>query len=279
MEESNKNKTIEDDQSNYRSNITQTEEEELISSRHITSNNNNSKKDNNNNYNISDNNNNYKLSENNNNYNLSKNDHSTNVDTSKNIYPSKHKIILKSNSSKKSNVKINTSNTSYSHFINKSQDHILIDSKNKPRIPNLIRNIHYRNDLKKNDNDIFKYQPQSSFEQKLSKELLRLNNKYTIVKNRKFFSKINNTNLYWANYLDYGKYKQLKEIETRFELPNAFRKPKLRPLIYQPKDSVGRLGQNLYKADQANRLKKYFYNKYKIKNNQIININEENNEL
>ena len=60
---------------------------------------------------------------------------------------------------------------------------------------------------------------------------------------------------------------------------NAFGRPKLRPLIYQPKDSVGRLAQNLYKADQANRLKKYFYNKYAIKNNKIININEENNEL
>jgi hypothetical protein len=44
MEELNKYKTIEEDQSNYRSIITQTEEEELISSRYITSNNNNSKK-------------------------------------------------------------------------------------------------------------------------------------------------------------------------------------------------------------------------------------------
>ena len=133
MEELNKYKTIEEDQSNYRSNITQTEEEELITSRHITSINNNSKKDNNNTY------------------NLSKNDHSTTGDTSKNIYPSKHKIILKSDSSKKSNVKISKSNTSYSNFINKSQDHIIINSKNKPKIPNLIRNIHYRNDLKKKE--------------------------------------------------------------------------------------------------------------------------------
>ena len=256
-----KYKTIEEDQSNYRSNITQTEEEEFITSRYITSNYNNSKK------------------ENNNNYNLSKNDHSTNDDTSKNIYPSKHTIILKSGSSKKSNAKIDTSNTSYSHFINKSQDHIKIDSKKKPKIPNLIRNIHYRNDIKNKDNDIFRFQPQTSFEQKLSKELLRLNNKYTIVKNRKFFNKMNNTNLYWANFIDYGNYKHLKELETRVELPNAFGRPKLRPLIYQPKDSVGRLAQNLYKADQANRLKKYFYNKYAIKNNKIININEENNEL
>jgi hypothetical protein len=54
---------------------------------------------------------------------------------------------------------------------------------------------------------------------------------------------------------------------------------KLKPLIYQPKDSIDRLAQNLYKADQVNRMKKYFYNKYKIKNNQIIQINEENNEL
>ena len=261
MEERNKYRTIEEDQSNYRSNITQTEEEDLITSRHITSNYNNSKKDNNNNY------------------NLSKNDHSTIDNTSKNIYPSKHTIILKSDSNKKSDVKINISNTSYSHLINKSQDHILIDSKKKPKIPNLIRNIHYRNDLKEKDNDMFKFQPQSSFEQKLSKELLRLNNKYTIVKNRKFFNKMNNTNLYWANFIDYGNYKQLKELETRAELPNAFGRPKLKPLIYQPKNSVGRLAQNLYKADQVNRLKKYFYNKYKIKNNQIININEENNEL
>jgi hypothetical protein len=261
MEELNKYKTIEEDQSNYRSIITQTEEEELITSRHITSINNNSQKDNNNNYNVS------------------KNDQSTNIDTSKYIYPSKHTIILKSNSNKKSNVKMSILNTSYSHFINKSQDHKTINSKDKPKIPNLIRNIHYRKDIKKKDNDIYRFQPQTSFEQKLSKELLRLNNNYTIVKNRKFFNKMNNTNLYWANYLDYGNYKQLKELETRIELPNAFGKPKLRPLIYQSKDSVGRLAQNLYKADQANRLKKYFYNKYKIKNNQIININEENNEL
>jgi hypothetical protein len=261
MEELNKYKTIEEDQSNYRSIITQTKEEELISSRYITSNNNNSKKDNNNTY------------------NLSKNDHNTTGDTSKNIYPSKHKIILKSDSSKKRNVKISAPNTSYSNFINKSQDHIITNSKNKPKIPNLIRNIHYRNDIKKKDNDIFRFQPQTSFEQKLSKELLRLNNKYTIVKNRKFFNKMNNTNLYWANFLDYGNYKQLKELETRVELPNAFGRHKLRPLIYQPKDSLGKLAQNLYKADQENRIKKYFYNKYKIKNNQIIQINEENNEL
>ena len=43
-----KYKTIEEDQSNYRSNITQTEEEEFITSRYITSNYNNSKKENNN---------------------------------------------------------------------------------------------------------------------------------------------------------------------------------------------------------------------------------------
>jgi hypothetical protein len=37
---------------------------------------------------------------------------------------------------------------------------------------------------------------------------------------------MNNTNLYWANYFDYENNRQLKELETRIELPNAFGRPK-----------------------------------------------------
>ena len=43
---------------------------------------------------------------------------------------------------------------------------------------------------------------------------------------------MNNTNLYWANFIDYGNYKHLKELETRVELPNAFGRPKLRPSYF-----------------------------------------------
>lgn len=169
----------------------------------------------------------------------------------------KHKIILKSESNH-NNINMNTS-YSQNNSKNKSQEH------DKPKLPNLIRNIHYRKDLKKN-NDNFRYQPLSSFEQKLSKELCRLSNRYTIIKNRKFFSKdLENTNIYYANFPEYKIYKQLKEIETRKEVPNAFAKPRLKPLIVQNRNKLSILAKNLYEADQVERLKKFMYNQYKIK--------------
>lgn len=147
---------------------------------------------------------------------------------------------------------------------NNNIEHIIINSKTK-KMPNMIKNIHYRPDVKKS-HDNFRYQPITSFESKLSKQLSRLSNKYSVIKNRKFFNnQLTSTNLYWANFPDYEIYRQLKELETRKEFPNEFTKPRLKPLICQNKDKLGKLAKNLYEADQVERLKKYLNKQYKIK--------------
>ena len=173
-------------------------------------------------------------------------------------------IVIKSQlkSKSKSSFKINTS--SHSNFTkNKSHEHIVINSK--PKKPDLIRNVHYRKNIKKS-NDNFRYQPISSFEKKLSKQLSRVSNKYNVVKNRKFFNNdLKDTELFWSHFPEYEIYRQLKELETRKELPNAFTKLRLKPLICQRKDKLGVLAKNLYEADQIERFKKFLVKQYKIK--------------
>lgn len=173
-------------------------------------------------------------------------------------------IVIKSQlkSKSKSSFKVNTS--SHSNFTkNKSHDHIVINSM--PKRPDFTRNVHYRKNIKKS-NDNFRYQPISSFEQKLSKQLSRVSNSYNPIKNRKFFNNdLKNTELYWSHFPEYEIYRQLKELETRKELPNAFAKPRLKPLIYQHKDKLGILAKNLYEADQTERFKKFLLKQYKIK--------------
>ena len=184
-----------------------------------------------------------------------------------NITPEQNQILKSTSYNKKNNkltnIKINTSHSNFKTK-NKNSGHIYIDSKPK-KTPNLIRNIHYKPNIKKN-NDNYRYQPITSFEQKLSKQLSRISNKYTIIKNRKFFNnQLTNTNLYWVNFPDYELYRQLKELETRKEFPNAFTKPRLKPLISQKKDKLGKLAQNLYEADQIDRFKKFIKQQYKNK--------------
>ena len=179
------------------------------------------------------------------------------------ITPGQNQITKSQSYNKKNpNIKINSS---YSNFKrNKNPEHIFINSKPKKK-PNLMRNIHYKPDIKKN-NDNYRYQPLTSFEQKLSKQLTRISNKYTIIKNRKFFNnQLTSTNWYWVYFPDYEIYRLLKELETRKELPNAFTKPKLKPLISQKKDKLGILAKNLYEADQVDRFKKYIKQHYKNK--------------
>ena len=161
-----------------------------------------------------------------------------------------------------SHLKINCSDSNFKKSNN--IEHIVINSKTK-KMPNLMKNIHYRINTKKSY-DSFRYQPISSFESKLSKQLSRISNKYTVIKNRKFFNnQLTSTNLYWENFLDYELYRQLKELETRNELPYAFTKPRLKPLIIQQKDKVGLLAKNLYFADQVERFKKLLKNQNKDK--------------
>ena len=205
-----------------------------------------------------------------NNRNLKKENSLSEMNDSNNYINNKiqeeYKKILKSESFKKdnvSNIKINTSYSNYKNYKN-NMEHVIINSKEK-KVPNLIRNIHYRPDIKKN-NDNLRYQPLSSLEQKLRKQLSRLSNKYTSMKNRKFFNnQLTNTNLYWMNFPDYEIYRQLKVLETRKEFPYSFTKPKLKPLIYQKKDKLGVLAKNLYEADQVERFKKFLKKQYKIK--------------
>ena len=206
-----------------------------------------------------------------NNMNIKKENSQSEIDDSNNFLNNKLqedcKKILKSESFKKNsftNTKIKSTYSNNRSY--KNTEHIIINSKEKQRkAPSLIRNIHYRPNIKKS-NDNFRYQPISSFEEKLSKELSRLSNKYTSIKNRKFFNnQLSNTNLYWMNFPDYEIYRQLKELETRKELPNAFTKPRLKPLITQKKDKLSMLAKNLYEADQVERLKKLLKKQYKIK--------------
>ena len=163
-----------------------------------------------------------------------------------------------------SNLIFNNNSSSFNK-INKSKKHIVINSQNnnQKKKPNLIKNVHHRPKIAISC-DNFRYQPLSSFEQKLSKQLGRISNKYTEIKNRKFFNKSNiNTELFWQNFPDYEIYRQLKVLETRKEIPYGFPKPKLKPLINNKKDKLGKLAKNLYEADQAERFKELIY-KYKI---------------
>ena len=209
-----------------------------------------------------------------NNINLKKENSQSEITDSNNYLNNKlqeeYKKILKNETCKKSTYTNTKIKYTYSNKSNKNTEHIVINSKEKEKEkvkkrPNLMRNVHYRQNIKK-DNDNFRYQPISSFEEKLSKQLSRLSNKYTSMKNRKFFNnKLTNTNLYWMNFPDYEIYRQLKELETRKELPNAFTKPRLKPLITQKKDKLSLLAKNIYEADQVERLKKLLKKQYKIK--------------
>ena len=169
------------------------------------------------------------------------------------------------NNNNNSNYNINSNSSKYNKNFNKNKNHIIITStENQKNIPNLTKNIHHRPKVA-NSCDTFKYQPISSLEQKLSKQLERISNRYTQIKNRKFFNKqTENTNLYWQYFPDYEIYRQLKELETRKEIPFAFPKPRLKPLIYNQKNRLGKLAKNLYEAGQIDRFKNLLY-KYKIK--------------
>ena len=160
-----------------------------------------------------------------------------------------------------SNFNLNNNSSKY----NKSKKHIIINSKNTPtkKVPNLMKNVHHRPKIAISC-DNFRFQPLSSFEQKLSKQLSRISTRYTEIKNRKFFNKQNgNTDIYWQNFPDYEIYRQLKELETRKEIPFGFTKPRLKPLVINTKDKIGKLAKNLYEADQVERFKNLLY-KYKI---------------
>lgn len=177
-----------------------------------------------------------------------------------------HKIIqtepLISSHRSKDKYKFNdNTNSSYNKIKNKN--HIIIDSKKNDtkKVPNLMKNVQHRPKIAISC-DEFRYQPLSSLEKKISKQLGRISNKYTEIKNRKFFNN-GDTDLYWQNFPDYEIYRQLKELETRKETPYGFRKPRLQPLIYNKKDKLGKLAQNLYEADQVERFKNLLY-KYKI---------------
>ena len=180
------------------------------------------------------------------------------------------KIITKESSqnktqpSKISSSCITTNNNNYYHPNKYNNKHKIINSNNTDkRVPNLIKNIHLKPKVAISC-DNFKYQPLTSFEQKLSKQLGRLSTKYTYIKNRKFFNKENDsTNLYWMNFPEYEIYRQMKELDTRKEIPYGFPKPRLKPLIINKKDKLGKLAKNLFEADQIERFKNLLY-KYKI---------------
>ena len=180
------------------------------------------------------------------------------------------KIITKESSqnktqpSKISSSCITTNNNNYYHPNKYNNKHKIINSNNTDkRVPNLIKNVHYKPKVAISC-DNFKYQHLTSFEQKLSKQLGRLSTKYTHIKNRKFFNKENDsTNLYWMNFPEYEIYRQMKELDTRKEIPYGFPKPRLKPLIINKKDKLGKLAKNLFEADQIERFKNLLY-KYKI---------------
>ena len=117
---------------------------------------------------------------------------------------------------KKSSSCLTTNYSNYNLNKNKKNNkHIIINSNisninnniNQKRIPNLIKNIHHKPKVAIST-DIFRYQPLTSFELKLSKELGRFNKNYTQIKNKKFFYKNDSTSLYWMNFLDYEIYLQ-----------------------------------------------------------------------
>ena len=165
-------------------------------------------------------------------------------------------------------------NDSKNNFNNKSErslmKNIKSESYNKNNLPDSLISTYKKNNESKHIS--LRYQPMTGLEKKLCKELSRLSNKYSYMKNKKFFNnQLTSTNLYWLNYPDYEIYRQLKELETRSEFPNAFSKPKLKPLICQKKDKLGILAKNLYEADQVDRFKKILNKQYKIKTSEKEN--------
>ena len=164
-----------------------------------------------------------------------------------------------------SNINNNKKKFPLNKTLNKINSHILINSekKTKKNIPNLIKNVHHRPKIAKSS-DNFGFQPITSLEQKLSKQLSRISDKYTEIKNRRFFNnKGGDTNFFWQNFPDYEIYRQLKVLEMRKEVPFGFTRPKLKPLINSKRDKLGKLAKNLYDADQVERFKNLLY-KYKV---------------
>ena len=139
------------------------------------------------------------------------------------------------------------------------------ENKKSNNIQVITKNINYKKYIKDNQKKL-RYQPLTSFEQKLSKELGRLSHKYNYETSRRIFnSKLNNTNLYWKQFPDFKIYRLLKELEGRKDIPSVFNKPRLKPLINVHKDKLGVLAKNIYEKDQIERFKKYLYDHHKIK--------------
>lgn len=100
-----------------------------------------------------------------------------------------------------------------------------------------------------------KYQPISSFEQKLIKEMSRISNRYKKNECRYNYYPNKNLELFWNSVSDFSQYKQLKQIENRFQ--GHQERGKLKPLICIKKDNLNKLANRLYQVDQETRQFKF----------------------
>lgn len=100
-----------------------------------------------------------------------------------------------------------------------------------------------------------KYQPISSFEQKLLKEMSRISNRYRKNESRYNYYPNKNLDIFWNSVPDFTQYKQLKQIENRFQ--GHQERGKLKPLIYVKKDNLNKLANRLYQVDQDSRQFKF----------------------
>ena len=79
----------------------------------------------------------------------------------------------------------------------------------------------------------------------------RISNRYKKNECRYNYYPNKNLELFWNSVSDFSQYKQLKQIENRFQ--GHQERGKLKPLICIKKDNLNKLANRLYQVDQNSR--------------------------
>ena len=83
----------------------------------------------------------------------------------------------------------------------------------------------------------------------------RISNRYKKNECRYNYYPNKNLELFWNSVSDFSQYKQLKQIENRFQ--GHQERGKLKPLICIKKDNLNKLANRLYQVDQETRQFKF----------------------
>ena len=131
------------------------------------------------------------------------------------------------------------------HFVKhptiKPAKHFFSGAKNQYAIENSVQRYQH-------------YNPLSSFEKKLQKEMMRISAKYGKVDGRLQYYPNNNLDVFWKVMPDYDKYLELKKIENRYVGYNNG-KSRLVAVGYVPKQNLHKLAEKLYNTDKDKRVR------------------------